>query len=166
MRSDCITYINSCVTFRKYRESSLQMWRVTCGPMLWQTGDDACAMVTRQASLSSGIEWLAGAIDVIDVGVLLCVFEAAAENRALLLPYLVLLLLFSLSLALALALFCLQLRHKNMNLLSPVLILFRHFTWNPLLQFLHGVSEWPWRGGWKHFAHSSLLRMVEGVDIL
>ena len=84
-------------------------------------------MVTRLASLSSGIEWLAGAIDVIDVRVLVCVFEAAAENRAMLLLYLVV-LLFSLSLALALALFCFQLRHKNMNLLSPVLILLRHFT--------------------------------------
>ena len=38
-----------------------------CGLMLYQTGDDVCAMVTRPASLSSGIEWLAGAVDVRDV---------------------------------------------------------------------------------------------------
>ena len=58
--------------------------------------------MTIQASLSSGIEWIAGAVDVIDVRAFACVFEAAAENRAMLLLYLLLLLLFSLSLALAL----------------------------------------------------------------
>ena len=38
--------------------------------------------------MSSGIVWLTGAIDVIDARVLVCVFKAAAVNRALLLLYL------------------------------------------------------------------------------
>ena len=52
-----------------------------CWSMLWQTGDDACAMVTRPASLSSGIECLAGAVDERCAHVCVCFRSSSRKSR-------------------------------------------------------------------------------------
>ena len=150
-----------------YRGRSLQMWRVTLRAdaltnRRWRLCyGDPTSILVQWYSMANRCYWCYRCVRAC-----VCFRSSCRKSRAGVAIPRVIVVVLSLSLALALALFCLQLRHNNMNLLSPVLILLRHFTWNPLLQCLHGVSEWPWRGGWKHFAHSSLLRMVEGVDIL
>ena len=161
LNEKCISYINSRVTCRRFRGCSLQMWRVTLRAdaltnRWWRLRyGDPTSILVQWYRMASRCCWCYRCARVCVY--LLCFRSSCRKSRDVV--------------AITLVVVFVVLSHSHSHSLSSAcssgtyIWTYYHlyfFYGDILLQFLHRVSEWPWRGGWKHLAHNSLLRMVEG----